>query len=57
MLETLGLESKSIIKELDEIFPPINPSPDDQLSTIMFRSGQHSVVEWIQQRLDSYETT
>ena len=57
MLETLGLESKSIIKELDEIFPPINPSPDDQLSTIMFRSGQRSVVEWIQQRLDSYETT
>lgn len=57
MLETLGLESKSIIKELDEIFPPINPSPDDQLSTIMYRSGQRSVVEWIQQRLDSYETT
>ena len=55
MLETLGLESKSIIKELDEIFPPINPSPDDDLSTIMYRSGQRSVVEWIQQRLDSYE--
>ena len=55
MLETLGLESKSIIKELDEIFPPNNPSPNDDLSTIMYRSGQRSVVEWIQQRLDSYE--
>ena len=40
-----------ILLELEEIFPPINPQPSDDLSTVMYRSGQRSVVEWIRTRL------
>ncbi len=40
-----------ILLELEEIFPPINPQPTDDLKTVMYRSGQRSVVEWIRTRL------
>jgi len=51
-LETHGLQLSSLITELDENFPPTNPHPDDSHSQIMYRSGQRSVVEWIQHRLN-----
>jgi len=51
-LETLGLETRSILNELDEIFPAVTPSPDDSMEQIMYRSGQRSVVDWLQQRID-----
>jgi hypothetical protein len=50
-LETHGLQLSSLIAELNENFPPTNPHPDDTLSQIMYRSGQRSVVEWINQRI------
>ena len=50
-LETHGLQLGSLIAELEENFPPTNPHPDDSHSQIMYRSGQRSVVEWIQHRL------
>jgi len=50
-LETFGLSVKSILQELEENFPPVNPHPDDPHSLIMYRSGQRSVVEWIQHRI------
>jgi hypothetical protein len=50
-LETHGLQLSSLIAELDENFPPTNPHPDDSLSQVMYRSGQRSVVEWINHRL------
>ena len=40
-----------ILLELEEIFPPTNPQPTEDLSTVMYRSGQRSVVEWIRTRL------
>jgi len=52
MLETHGLQLSSLITELDENFPPTNPHPDDPTNLIMYRSGQRSVVEWIQHRLN-----
>jgi hypothetical protein len=50
-LETFGLSVKGVLQELEENFPPVNPHPDETLSQIMYRSGQRSVVEWINHRL------
>ena len=33
--------------ELDELYPPLNPSPKDDERLIMYRAGQRSVVEFI----------
>ena len=51
-LEVFGMQANAIINELDEYFPPVNPSPSDSLETIMYKAGQRSVVEWLQQRLN-----
>ncbi len=56
MLETAGLQLQTILNELEETFPPVNPHPDDSHSQIMYRSGQRSVVEWIVNRI-SDDTT
>ena len=50
-LETLGMEHRALINELEDNFPPITPSPDDTIEKIMYRSGQRSVVEWLLNRL------
>ena len=52
LLETVGLQTKTLIQQLDEIFPPVNPTPDMSTEQIMFRAGQRSVVEWIQQQME-----
>jgi len=46
-LEVLGMQSRGLVHQLEESFPPVNPTPDDTMEKIMFRSGQRSVVEWI----------
>lgn len=51
LIEAFGIQAKAIINELDELFPPTNPGPGDTISTIMYRSGQRSVIEWIHNRL------
>ncbi len=43
-LETFGLTAKTLISKLDEIFPQLNPIPEDTTSRIMYRAGQRSVV-------------
>ncbi len=52
MLETFGLQSKQIIQQLEETFPPVTPSPRDDISMIMYKSGQRSVVEWFIKKLE-----
>ena len=47
MLETLGMQSRGLINQLEESFPPTNPTPEDSMEKIMYRSGQRSVVEFI----------
>ena len=47
MLEVKGVSFNTLVKELEETFPPVNPSPSDDLSQVMYRAGQRSVVEWI----------
>ncbi len=52
LLETFGMEARAVMKEMEETFPVINPSPDDDINKIMYRSGQRSVVEWLKNKLD-----
>ena len=53
MLEPLiGPNMQAVLAELDEKFPPTNPHPKEEISAIMYKAGQRSVVEWISQRLN-----
>ena len=47
LLETVGLQQKTILNQLDEIFPPVNTTPEMTAEQIMYKAGQRSVVEWI----------
>ena len=55
MLETLGLSAQATLNEMEELFPQTNPGPGDSLSTIMYRSGQRSVLDWLNERLKEEE--
>ena len=52
-LETMGMEHRALVNELESNFPPITPSPEDTIEKIMYRSGQRSVVEWLVNRLEN----
>lgn len=41
-----------LLSELEESFPPVTPQPKDDIALIMYRSGQRSVVEYIQTLLE-----
>lgn len=47
LLETKGMQANTLLQELENIFPPTNPNPEETMEKIMYRSGQRSVVEWI----------
>ena len=53
LLETTGMETNALLNRLDDLFPQVTPSPDDSLELIMYRAGQRSVVEFIQQQLEN----
>jgi len=38
---------QALVDELEQMYPPINPTPRDEDRTIMYRAGQRSVVEFI----------
>ena len=48
----LGPNAQSLLIEMEEKFPPFTPHPKEELNTIMFKSGQRSVVEWYRNRLE-----
>ena len=48
----LGPTPDSLLVELEEKFPPVNPHPKEELPSIMYKAGQRSVVEWYKSRLD-----
>ena len=53
MLEPLlGPNLDSLLAEMEEKFPPVNPHPKEELNTIMYKAGQRSVVEWYRNRLE-----
>ena len=47
------MELQSMLSDLDETFPPVNPSPTDDHALIMYRAGQRSVVEYIIQQMEN----
>ena len=52
LLEVFGMEARAVMTEMEEIFPPVDPDPDDSIAKIMYRSGQRSVVEWLRKKLN-----
>lgn len=36
-----------LIEELNEVYPQPHPLPSDSMQTIMYESGQRSVVEYL----------
>ena len=53
MLEIFGMEARAVLHEMETMYPPITPSPDDSIEKIMYRSGQRSVVEWLINRMET----
>ena len=53
MLEVFGMEARAVLSEMEEMFPPPSPLPNDSINEIMYRSGQRSVVEWLIDRLET----
>ena len=49
----LGPNLESILAELEEIYPPTNPNPNEKMEAIMYKAGQRSVVEWFRNRLEN----
>ena len=41
-----------ILQEMHDNFPIPNPHPKEELSVIMYKAGQRSVVEWLVNRLE-----
>ena len=52
ILEAKGIELNAVIKNLDDSFPPFNPSPTDDMNMIMYKAGQRSVVEWLLDKIE-----
>ena len=52
MLEVKGMTTTSLLQELFDTFPPINPTPQMTMEQIMYQAGQRSIVEWIQTKMD-----
>tara|TARA_B100001094_G_scaffold156547_1_gene151566 strand:+ start:787 stop:975 length:189 start_codon:yes stop_codon:yes gene_type:complete len=46
-----GPNLESILQELEEKFPPVTPHPKEDIGAIMYKSGQRSVVDWINNRI------
>jgi hypothetical protein len=42
---------QELVEELDQLFPDFLPTPLHTIQEIMFRSGQRSVVEYLQDKL------
>ena len=52
LLETQGLQVNTILQEMQENFPPVQPHPQDSIEKIMYQSGQRYVVEWLLKRME-----
>jgi hypothetical protein len=47
----LGPNLDSLLAEMEEKFPPVNPHPKEQISSIMYQAGQRDVVQWFRNRV------
>ena len=51
LLETQGVQMNALVQEMQDTFPPINPTPSQSYEQIMFQAGQRDVVEWFINKL------
>ena len=49
----LGPNPESLLLEMKERFPQLNPHPKEELASIMYKAGQRSVVEWYENRISN----
>ena len=47
------MELNAMLSDLDQTFPPVNPTPTDSHALVMYRAGQRSVVEYIIQQMEN----
>jgi len=47
----LGPNIESLLLEMEEKFPPVNPHPKEEIQSIMYKAGQRSVIEWYKNRI------
>ena len=47
------MQANTLLQELENIFPPTNPNPEETMEKIMYKSGQRSVVEWINNYMEA----
>ena len=43
---------KKLVEELEAMYPRVDPQPTDDWSRVLYRSGQHSVVQYLKQKLE-----
>ena len=48
----LGPNIESLLLEMEEKFPPVNPHPKEEIQSIMYKAGQRSVIEWYKDRVE-----
>jgi hypothetical protein len=45
-----GSPLDKLLEELTDMYPPYTPTPKDGIQMIMYRAGQQSVIEYIQEK-------
>ncbi len=53
LLEAKGMQANALALEAQQTFPPFNPTPTDDMNTIMYKAGQRSVVEWLIEKMEN----
>ena len=53
LLETTGIQMNALVQEMQDTFPPINPTPSQPIEQIMYQAGQRDVVEWFLNKLQN----
>ena len=41
-----------LVSDLQKVYPPLNPGPGDTMEQIMYRAGQRSVVEYLENLIE-----
>lgn len=46
---------ETLVNELDGVFPIVTPIPGDNVDLLMYRAGQRSVIDYLQNKLNNPE--
>ena len=53
----LGPNLESLVAEMEEKFPGVTPHPKEELSSIMYKAGQRSVVDFLKKHQERQKET